>query len=323
MLTHVQNQQLYQAVKKLNDKVVAESTMVITSDGDASSTGDDGRSNVTLNPETNDPASVTVLHKLGTPLDYTDLWNGMVPAANGAPPPLWGATFLSKSVLITRNELLTLLRTKLDMDPTWENISLLAQSVQIQCFGVAILKNGDHGYRKVVGVSGLSPRRDFMRLCGTVDNTALSVQVVCFIQASGLRQAGIPVPERLRVPKNNTCCDDRVTLAVVRWLSPDPRCLLRDTKYLPLCPPPFGANHALWTFSKTSTRRGYLSDRMFAGQLHLFPGSNRQTRRQNAAKLERARYDLIQLESIEHFMNCTLIDDDHDSILETVTLPFR
>jgi hypothetical protein len=61
---------------------------------------------------------------------------------------------------------------------------------------------------------------------------------------------------------------------------------------------------------------------MFARQLHLFAGSNRETQRNNAMTMTRASYDLIQLETIEHIMNCTLIDGDHDSILETVTLPF-
>ena len=36
-----------------------------------------------------------------------------------------------------------------------------------------------------------------------------------------------------------------------------------------------------------------------------------------------ARYDLIQLESIESYVNCTFIDNNQNSIMETVTLPFN
>jgi len=56
----------------------------------------------------------------------------------------------------------------------------------------------------------------------------------------------------------------------------------------------------------------------------LFPGHDRTSRRANALKLKYARYDLIQIESIDTYMNCTThIDGDIESILETVTLPFE
>ena len=161
-----------------------------------------------------------------------------------------------------------------------------------------------------------------MRLKGTVDNTALSVKVICFVQVSGLRSANITVPAELLDPLTNACSDDRIVFALVRWLSPDSRALLRDSKFLPLCPPPFGSNHALWTFATRTNQRGYLTDHLFARQLHLFPGSDRATRRQHARTFKYARYDLIGLNSIDIFMNCTFTDGDRSSILETVTLPF-
>ena len=55
----------------------------------------------------------------------------------------------------------------------------------------------------------------------------------------------------------------------------------------------------------------------------LFPGEDRQSRRQNANDMRHAMYDLIQLESIDTFMNCTYIDNNRDHILETITLPFE
>jgi len=135
----------------------------------------------------------------------------------------------------------------------------------------------------------------------------------------------LPVPVSMcqkRVPANSTCNEDQVTLALVRWLSPHPRALLRDDKMLPVCPPTFGTNHALWTFSRTLRRRGYLTDHLFAEQLHLFPGRDRVTQRINADSFQRAMYDLIMIESFDTIMNCTRVDNDNDCILETVTLPF-
>ena len=57
-------------------------------------------------------------------------------------------------------------------------------------------------------------------------------------------------------------------------------------------------------------------------QLNLFEGSNELEKRAHADSLCRARYDLVQIESIDKFMNCTTIDDDNHTVLETVTLPF-
>ena len=144
-----------------------------------------------------------------------------------------------------------------------------------------------------------------------------------FVRVSGLSHAGVNVPTSLRSPPNKTCTRESVTFALVRWLTPHPLATSRDEQLRPLCPPPLDINHALWTFAKTQRQRGYFQDNLFARQLDLFPGHDRRTRRLNALKLKYARYDLITLESIDTYMNCTThIDDDMESILETVTLPF-
>ena len=322
MLLHVQKQELFVTVNKLNKQCLEQNAC---DEADVEPVIADACDETDVEPVITvptDPKSTQVLSKLMEELHYTCGWDALVPLHNARPPRMWGSTFLSKSVLITRNELLTLLRTKLEMDPTWESILRLTR-LHIRCFGSAVICTVDGKKRKVVGVSRRMPqRRDFVRLKGTENNAALSAQVICFLQVTGLRHVRIPVPECLRVPANNTCCDDQVTLAVVRWLAPDPRSLLRDSECLPLCPPPFGANHALWAFAKLRTRRSYFSDNMFARQLHLFPGSDPLSQRDSARKLERAMYDLVQLETINVFINCTFIDDNHDSIMETITLPF-
>ena len=144
-----------------------------------------------------------------------------------------------------------------------------------------------------------------------------------FCRVSGLAHAGVHVPDDLRVPANNTCTANSVTLALVRWLEPDTRALLRDAHHRPVCPPPFDINHALWKFAKTRSQRGYFTDHMFLRQLDLFPGTDRQARQQSADGHKHAMYDLIRLECIDKFMNCTSIDSDKDTILETITLPFE
>jgi hypothetical protein len=143
-----------------------------------------------------------------------------------------------------------------------------------------------------------------------------------FVKVTGLVEAGIVVPMSLLEPVNNTCLRDSVTLALVRWLAPHPDALLRDEKLRPVCPPPFGTNHALWTFARNPHQRRYFDDNLFARQIDMFPGSDRQTRRQNAMGLKYAYYDFVTLESIDTFMNCTHIDNDNNNILETITLPF-
>ena len=130
------------------------------------------------------------------------------------------------------------------------------------------------------------------------------------------------VPRCLRVPVNETCTRNVVTLALVRWLTPDPRALMRDEQFRPLCPPPFGTNHTLWNFAKTQRQRSYLTDRLFARQLDLFPGTDRATKRRHADSLKHAMYDLIQMETLDTYMNCTSIDNNDNTILETITLPF-
>ena len=148
-------------------------------------------------------------------------------------------------------------------------------------------------------------------------------QVQMFVKVSGLSEAGVHVPSDLRESGSDTCSADSVILALIRWMTPHPLALSRDDKLRPLCPPPFDINHALWTFAKTQHRRPYFSDNLFARQLDLFPGNDRNDRRHYANTLTHARYDLVELESIDTYMNCTFLDNNTDGgILETITLPF-
>lgn len=145
-----------------------------------------------------------------------------------------------------------------------------------------------------------------------------------FVKVSGLSEAGIVVPEGMRTSGNVSCNENSVTLALVRWLTGHPLALSRDEQLRPLCPPPFDINHALWTFAKTERQRPYFSDHLFSRQLHLFPGENRTRQRQYANTLKYARYDLVEMENIDVYMNCTFLDNDpNGSIFESITLPFE
>ena len=324
MLTYVQRQHLWTAVMELHK--AAEHGEQPRSPISASSEDGADYDGIPQPRAAGDqqPHRLETLSKLIEPLDYASSFHTMVPDERGRPPPGWGDTFLSNRVLITRTELLTFLRSKLELEPTWDNITRLATQLDWQCFGCVKLQDGDGALRKVVGTSNQFPRRrDFIRLNGHENDTALSVQVIMFIKVSGLGYAGIPVPRSLCMPRNNTCSPNSVILSVVRWLTPDGQSLLRDSESRPLCPPPFGTNHALWTFARLDRRRGYFTDHIFARQLNLFPGSDRRSQRQNAETLTHARYGLVTLESMKTFMNCTTVDNDNDSILETITLPFN
>ena len=143
-----------------------------------------------------------------------------------------------------------------------------------------------------------------------------------FIRVSGFSSelGGIHLPLDLRNHPQDV--DDTVVLALVRWMSPHPAALLRDSKLRPICPPPFDINHTLWVFSKCRFRRRCFADtHLFSRQLHLFDGVDDITRHENASQQEFAMYDLVQPESIECYMNCTTIDSG-TSILQTITLPF-
>lgn len=111
---------------------------------------------------------------LRNPLNYTHDWSTLS-CRRGGPPAQWGRTFLSKDVLITRDELISLMRVKLNLSREWSDIKNLITKLRWECFGSVYC---DNPRRNIVGVSKSSPnRRDFVRLSGYENNTALSAQV--------------------------------------------------------------------------------------------------------------------------------------------------
>ena len=91
-------------------------------------------------------------------------------------PRAWGATFLSKRVLITRDELLTLMRTKLEMQPSLTNNVRLLKELHWEFYGTYCTHRGRS--RRYVGMSSRSPsRRDIVRLRGDEGGTVYAAQV--------------------------------------------------------------------------------------------------------------------------------------------------
>ena len=145
-------------------------------------------------------------------------------------------------------------------------------------------------------------------------------QVCMFVKISGFGVgSNIILPKGLRLPKKNAT---DVVFALGRWLSPHPNATVRDADHRPLCPAPFDLNHALWRYTKLTQKRHPFARDYHLTQLDLFPGSDVYSQRVAADRLAFDRYDFIELKSIDHFMNCTIIDDDPSCILETITLPF-
>jgi len=102
-------------------------------------------------------------------LPYRNSWCAMgnVPAS-GTTPHMWGATLLSKHILVSRDELLTLLRGKLGMDPTLANNLVLAKNLTWEFYGsYKVYVPETNSYRKFVGFDKHYPgRRDFVRPTG-------------------------------------------------------------------------------------------------------------------------------------------------------------
>ena len=103
--------------------------------------------------------------KLIEPMTYTDNWTTAV-RNWGQQYKSWGNIFISKQVLITRSEFLTLVSYKLGVKPLSKNINKLRKALTIKCYGV--LRTMKHSRsRQFIGLSrNISGRQDFVRLRG-------------------------------------------------------------------------------------------------------------------------------------------------------------
>lgn len=122
-------------------------------------------------------------NKLGYLIPCTERWSDTLRTFTTARDYYnWAGTFLSKRVLITREELLTMLCHELQIEParqTRQNNIRLATQLTWEFYGTLSITNfrPEKSTRKFVGIERASVRRDFVRLRGVANNTALSAQV--------------------------------------------------------------------------------------------------------------------------------------------------
>ena len=121
-------------------------------------------------------------------------------------------------------------------------------------------------------VSTNGRRRDNFLLAGTtkVDvrlpsgeqaerDTALCCQAICFIILGNIQAI-----HHDDFPHDLGIVNDRLTLALVRWFQAHPTATERNSSCLPLCPPPFNINHALWKYAVSDSHRNIFLE----GQVH-------------------------------------------------------
>ena len=97
-----------------------------------------------------------------------------------------------QQVLVTREELATKLLVKLGMELSPANLVRVVTGLRWECYGAASLITHDGIKRTVVGCGkSADERRDFVRLKGTVQETALSVQVCSIVNCTSLRPVSV------------------------------------------------------------------------------------------------------------------------------------
>ena len=188
-----------------------------------------------------------------------------------------------------------------------------------RCGSYSVYMGESKSNRKFVGFDKNSPgRKDFVRPQVADEETCYTCQVNMFVKLSGFGQdSGIILPQYLRDADPSS-----VVLALVRWLSPHPRAIIRDAEQRPICSPPFDINHALWTYTKTPHARFAFRGHMFGRQRGVF-GSDADTQRSAIDRDMFAHYDLLDPRSFQSYVNCTSVDEDPCTFLETITLPFQ
>ena len=188
-------------------------------------------------------------------------------------------------------------------------------------------------------------RRDNFLLAGTskVDvrlpsgeqverDTALCCQAICFIILDNIQAI-----HHDNFPHDLDIVNDRLTLALVRWFQAHPSATERNSSCLPLCPPPFNINHALWKYAVSDSHRNIFLERpvqeneslqpsqAFHTQTFMF-GRNtcqaRRTLRNEAyayyALIEPSSIDSLAYMSAEFAKNAT---HQTSTWLQTITFP--
>ena len=128
---------------------------------------------------------------------------------------------------------------------------------------------------------------------------------------------GVKLHKSLQVPKNNF---SSVVLTLVRWLTPHQDAIVRDEAKRPLCPSPLDMNHALWKFAERDRR--LLTPVVMGKHVTCYEGRSVAEKVRHMHTEKKAWFDFVLPESLDIILNCTSINKDPNTILETITLPF-
>ena len=239
--------------------------------------------------------------------------------SNGGVPNSWKNNFVGRNVRLTRNELLHLLGNKLRITGSERRLlkfddSVLLQLIKLKWEFYGVLTTPDPP-RKIVATAPRTSRRDFVRFEDDLATrgTCLSGQLIMFVHLSGFDNSDDGVP-----PVDG---EDSVTYALVRWLTAHPNALIRDDCMRPLCSSPMDINHGLWKFAEED--RPLVTPSILGKHVTFYPGKNVSEKVNHMHSEERAWFGLVEVDCIKEIMNCTCVDDDLQTILQTITLPFQ
>lgn len=295
-------QQVYSAVQQLNNETGDDSK---TESPHVASDPTTRRLQSESTPSAEDESEFTLSTRLSI-----DEWESQLGV-----PTSWKNKFVGRTVRLTRNELLHLLGNKLRITGSERRETIFDDEVLLQMrqlrwefFGVLTTPS-----RKFVASHPTTTRRDFVRLEDDVSTrgTSLAAQLIMFIHLSGFSSDGTPAVHD----------DDSVTYALVRWLTAHPRALVRDDALRPLCPPPLDINHALWKFAEED--RSLLTPRIVNQNITSYPGNTMSESLAHMRSEQRAWFGLVEIDCIREILNCTSVDNDLNTILQTITLPFQ
>ena len=80
-------------------------------------------------------------------------------------------------------------------------------------------------------------------------------------------------------------------------------------------------NHALWKFAEED--RPLLTSTIVNKHIQWYPGNDMSESVKQMRSEQRAWFGLVEIECIEEIINCTSVDDDPLTVLQTITLPFQ
>lgn len=278
--------------------------------------------------DASDESETVAKKKLTNRVPYTEGWHNL-PCPGQKIPRAWGHTFMSNKIRLTRLEFLYGLAAALNLqdiqdEPDHKVFVRMLTHLHFDCFGILDMES-DGRARRLVGISSISrKRRDFVRILTETDQistvtTCRSAQILMFVKISGFTDSGdgVQLHDSLRIPSDN---HSEVVLTMIRWLSPHQNAIVRDKANRPLCTSPFDMNHALWKFAERD--RTLVTPTIMGKHVTCYEGANVAEQVRHMHKENKAWFDFVQPESLDIILNCTSINDDPNTIMETITLPF-